>query len=319
LKKVFRIQKLRSLQPTAIKSVLKGQSQIVVLATGSGKSLCYQLPAVVLGGTTIVISPLIALMQDQVKALVDKGIEAAVISSGNGQSHNTDVMERLLGRPLRKTKKPAAPLKHLTLVYVTPEQVQTNRFREILSELKQKNRLALFAVDEAHCASQWGYDFRKAYLRLDYLRETFPDVPCIACTATATSKVIKDVQKILKLQNCPCHIGSFDRPNIFYKVRYKDLLDTTTPGGALGDLVKFIKKEHQRSRERGVPCSGIVYVHTRAETSEIASRIHEETSISTVVYHGGMKAEERNRVQRSWSSGEADSKCVKPTIFPAII
>ena len=148
MKEVFRIQKLRNLQADAIKCVLQKQSQVVVMATGGGKSLCYQLPAVVLGGTTIVISPLIALMTDQVQALNDKGIEAAVISSSNGERKNMDVMERLLGRSLRARKKPSGQLKPITLLYCTPEQIQTDRFRSALRELNEHNRLTLFAVDE---------------------------------------------------------------------------------------------------------------------------------------------------------------------------
>lgn len=179
MKKIFNIEKLRFLQPKAVKCALQRQSQLVVMATGGGKvrgddvdtyemdvicdrlsllfsfflaqSLCYQLPAVVLGGTTIVISPLIALMQDQVAALLERGIEAATITSANGERQNLDTMERLVGRSLRnRQKKAVQSFKHITILYVTPEQVQTNRFRDILSELNKKKRLSLFAVDEAH-------------------------------------------------------------------------------------------------------------------------------------------------------------------------
>lgn len=283
------------------------------MATGGGKSLCYQLPAVVLGGTTIVVSPLIALMQDQARGLTEKGVEAAVISSTNTTKQNDEIMERLLGRILRAAPKsksaaqqPKQSLKHITIVFVTPEQVQTNRFRDVLSELRAKNRLALFAIDEAHCISSWGHDFRKAYMRLNYLRDTYPDVPLIACTATATPRVIHDIKTILRLESSPCHMGSFDRPNIFYKVRYKATLDANSrTDGAKGDMVRFIQQQHKRCADKQVKCSGIIYVHKREDTTMIASLIRRETGIVAEAYHGGLKKAERMRVQQSWTTGEA--------------
>ena len=199
MKEVFRIQKLRYLQPMAIKCALKRKSQLIVMATGGGKSLCYQLPAVVLGGLTVVVSPLIALMVDQVQACQSKGIEAAVISSSNGERANLDTLERVVGRSLRPSKKNSSQSAHrpISLLYCTPEQIQTERFRNIMVEVHQQKRLSLFAVDEAHCLSSWGHDFRPAFRKLGWFRETFPDVPCMACTATATRKVIDDVRCLM--------------------------------------------------------------------------------------------------------------------------
>ncbi len=194
LKEVFRIPSLRYLQPVAIKCALKRKSQLIVMATGGGKSLCYQLPAVALGGLTVVVSPLIALMVDQVQACLAKGIEAAVLSSSNGERVNLDTMERVVGRRLR-AKASSSSLRPITLLYCTPEQIQTERFRNIMMEVHQQKRLSLFAVDEAHCLSSWGHDFRPAFRKLGWFRETFPDVPCMACTATATPKVIEDVSR----------------------------------------------------------------------------------------------------------------------------
>lgn len=308
LKDVFGIGKLRNLQPHAIKCVLKQQNQILVMATGGGKSLCYQLPAVAMGGTAIVVSPLIALMQDQVEALRNKGISAAVLSSVNGVRANQEILECLLGRRIRKTKSkkpPAAdqPLKPITLLYCTPEQLQTGHFREALIEVNKQKRLSLFAVDEAHCLSSWGHDFRPAFRKLCWFREIFPDIPCIACTATATPKVIKDIQTILKLSDARCHVGSFNRPNISYEVRYKDVLDTLTFDGANGDLMRFIKKQHQDHAECGTPCSGIIYVHKREETSQLALSIRKQTGIAAAGYHGGLKDAERSRIQAEWTNG----------------
>ena len=314
---IFHVKELRFLQPQAIRTLLKHRrSQVVVMATGGGKSLCYQLPAVVLGGTAIVVSPLIALMHDQVQSLVDKGVAAAVISSSNGEKHNNQIRERLLGRSLRvkaSKEQQQPPLEHITLLYVTPEQVQTDRFRDILAELHKKKRLSLFAIDEAHCLSSWGHDFRKAYLQLDYLRRTFPAVPLLACTATATTKVLEDIRTTLLLQDCPCHVGSFDRPNIFYKVKYKDTLDAALGkpdgggGGAAGDLAKFVlQQKEQCAKDNTSAFSGIVYVHTRVDTADLAFQLRTQAKVTALAYHGGLKPAERTQVQEDWTSGKCE-------------
>jgi superfamily II DNA/RNA helicase len=142
-------------------------------------------------------------------------------------------------------------------------------------------------------------------MRLSYLRDSFPEVPLIACTATATAKVLEDIKTALRLEKSPCYIGSFDRPNVFYNVRYKDSLDNLSSGGASKDLVSFIQKQHARCAKRNIKCSGIVYCHTRADTASLANAIRKETGIKTESYHGGMKADERSRVQHSWTTGES--------------
>ena len=142
-------------------------------------------------------------------------------------------------------------------------------------------------------------------MRLGYLRETFPDVPLIACTATATTKVIEDIKRVLHLESSPCYIGSFDRPNIFYKVIYKDVIDAESMEGSRGHLIRFIQKQHERCDSSGAKCSGIVYCHTRAETTDLAMAIQKQTRIGAEAYHGGLKVHERNRVQHAWTSGES--------------
>jgi bloom syndrome protein len=142
-------------------------------------------------------------------------------------------------------------------------------------------------------------------MQLGYLRETYPDVPLMACTATATPAVLRDIKKVLLLEKSPCHVGSFDRPNIFYKVKYKDSLDAIRPGGAVGDLIDFVKKQHKKEDDASQLCAGIIYVHTRQDTMEIANTIRQRCGIATVAYHAGLKVDERNQAQENWTSGEA--------------
>ena len=192
-------------------------------------------------GVTIVICPLIALMVDQVRGLCERGIEAVLISSGQKASENTKILERLVGKAkmqelggktTKKNKKGEVAVpkeKEIKLVYCTPELVTKDRFRGVLTELYRRGKLALIAVDEAHCLSTWGHDFRTAYRELSWLRESFPDIPCIACTATATEKVISDIRKVLLMEdNGDVHISSFNRENIYYEVRYKESMTVRT-------------------------------------------------------------------------------------------
>lgn len=309
MKNIFAIDSLRNLQAAAVECALRRQSQIVVMATGGGKSLCYMLPATVLGGVTIVISPLIALMVDQVQALNDKGVSAALISSASGARHNKEVMERLLGRtskaPKKKSKNPPN-LKPITVLYGTPELCQTDRFRKVLFELHEQNRLALFAIDEAHCLSTWGHDFRPAYRKLQWLRTSFSNVPFIVCTATATSKVIDDIRSVLLLKRgeVPLHIGSFNRPNISYEVRYKQSLDAMSVNGAMGNLVELVREQHAAAAKDCRPCSGIIYVHKRQDCEALAKEITKKIGIRAAAYHGGLRDFQRSQVQRQWTCGE---------------
>lgn len=308
MKRIFSIDQLRSLQPLAIKSVLEGKCQILVMATGGGKSLCYQLPATVLKGVTVVVSPLIALMVDQVQALKSKGVQAEMISSANPASHNQWVMDRLVGRSEKQPKKsaPKAPLQPLTMVYVTPELVQSDRFRTILLGLHKRSGIAQFAIDEAHAVSEWGHDFRPAYRKLGWLRTKFPDVPCLACTATATPKVIKDIRDTLDMKEgkVPCHLASFNRPNLSYEVRYKDSLNAVKTNGAMENVIEFIKQQHKETEEQSRKCSGIIYVHKRQDTAVLAHQISKHAGIRAAAYHGGMKDGDRKQVQSEWMRGD---------------
>jgi superfamily II DNA helicase RecQ len=240
LQTTFQVQALRNLQPQAVRHALDHKSCIIVMATGAGKSLCYQLPAATLPGLTLVISPLIALMTDQVMALNQKGIRAALLSSSNTTAENNAVMAHLHAMASQQPQPPGTatpthtppPLK---LLYCTPELIATDRFRSTLKSIhNNKNKhatlsLSLFAFDEAHCLSTWGHDFRPTYRKLSWLCETFPKVPVMACTATATPKVIQDIRACLRMTRettYPCLKGTFNRPNITYVIKYKDTLDS---------------------------------------------------------------------------------------------
>lgn len=323
LNQTFKISNLRNLQPQAIQCALRRQSQIIVMATGGGKSLCYQLPAAVLPGITIVLSPLIALMIDQVHGLNERGINAALLSSANAEKENIHVMQRLVGRKVdedksqskkKKTNKESTttttttitpPVKPIKLLYCTPELVETTRFRAILTDLYKRNQLSLFAVDEAHCLSTWGHDFRPAYRKLSWLRTSFPEVPCMACTATATPKVIQDIRDNLMMKEgeVPCHLSSFNRDNISYEVRYKDVLNAFNSRGDILDLIYVVKQQHGAAAKAGVPCSGIIYVHKRNDTEKLAREIFKETGIRAAAYHAGLKDKERKETQRKWTDG----------------
>ena len=269
LQQTFQLDSLRKLQPIAVRSVLEGKSQLIIMATGGGKSLCYQLPALVLQGLTIVISPLIALMTDQVNALHSKGIHADFISSAKTAAENKTVLDTL--KQMAGLKKKEKKVKKLKLLYVTPESMQTARFQKVLKALNQAKQLSFLAIDEAHCLSTWGHDFRKAFLKLSWFRDEFPHLPVMALTATATDTVIQDIQKILKFgKNDLLHKSSFNRENIEYIVKYKDHMGDVE---AMNDMISTIKKQHTKEKKNGAPCSGIVYVHKREDTLMISSQL----------------------------------------------
>lgn len=192
----------------------------------------------------------------------------------------------------------------IQLLYVTPELIETERFRTILTNLYRSNRLHMFAIDEAHCLSSWGHDFRPAYRKLTWIRTAFPNVPIMALTGTATSKVVLDIREILQLdKSVPCVMGSFNRSNISYEVRFKDSLNATNGGeGAISDLISVVKDQHQRHQNQ--PCSGIVYVHKRDDCHSLAKQISKATGLNCLPYHAGLKDAERDSTQRKWTSGE---------------
>jgi ATP-dependent DNA helicase RecQ len=238
LREVFGYEHFRGSQADIVDHVIAGGDALVLMPTGGGKSLCYQLPAIVRRragqGVTIVVSPLIALMHDQVGALHEAGVEAAFLNSSLGYDEAADVERRLMAG-------------ELTLLYAAPERVNTPRFLSQLDTLNSRGRLALFAIDEAHCVSQWGHDFRPEYRALTVLHERWPRVPRIALTATADALTREDIVERLQLQAARQFVSSFDRPNIRYRIAEKK--------DPSAQLLRFIEEEHEGDRRRRRCCA----------------------------------------------------------------
>ncbi|KAG8059242.1 hypothetical protein GUJ93_ZPchr0002g23732 [Zizania palustris] len=277
LKQHFGYSGFRGRQLDAIEAVLSGRDCFCLMPTGGGKSMCYQIPALVKSGIVLVISPLIALMENQVASLKSKGIPAEFLSSTQTSHNKQKIHEHLdSGNP------------SLKLLYVTPELVATSGFKAKLTKLYNRGLLGLVAVDEAHCISSWGHDFRPSYRKLSSLRNQFPDIPILALTATAVPKVQKDVISSLCLRNPVILRASFNRPNIFYEVRYKDLLDDTYSD--ISDLLK----------SSGNVCS-IIYCLERAACDDLTIHLLQQ-GISCAAYHAGLNSKVRSSVLDDWLS-----------------
>ena len=264
LQQVFGYREFRGDQREIIESAIQGKDSLVIMPTGGGKSLCYQVPALILDGTGLVVSPLIALMQDQVAALHELGIEAGFLNSTQSLEEQNDVRRKLGSGELK-------------LLYIAPERLNTEQTRELLQELS----LSVIAIDEAHCVSQWGHDFRHDYLRLGELKSLFPGVPRLALTATATSRVREEIVSGLELDNPKRFVAPFDRPNIRYQVRPK--LDPRR------QLLDFL------SAHRGE--AGIVYCLSRRKTEQTAEWLREQ-GFDALAYHAGLDANVRRTHQR---------------------
>jgi len=272
LQEVFGYGEFRGPQQAIIEHVVQGGDALVLMPTGGGKSLCYQIPAIARQnaghGVTIVISPLIALMHDQVGALLEAGVSAAFLNSTQTFEESSQLEAQLLANKL-------------TLLYAAPERINTPRMKSLLTSLHERGLLSLFAIDEAHCVSQWGHDFRPEYRSLSLLHETFPDVPRMALTATADALTRQDMIERLKLEEAREFVSSFDRPNIRYTIVEK--LDATR------QLLRFIQTEHHNE-------AGIVYCQSRKRVEEIAGML-EEAGIKAMAYHAGFDAKVRQQRQ----------------------
>ncbi|MDX2174261.1 MAG: ATP-dependent DNA helicase RecQ [Bacteroidota bacterium] len=274
LKKYWGFNQFRPLQEDIILSVLSKKDTLALLPTGGGKSLCFQVPGLVLGGTCLVVSPLIALMNDQVHNLQKKGIAAVAISA----AMNFKEIEVALNN---------AALGHVQFLYVSPERLQNKDFKQKLSYLP----ITLIAVDEAHCISQWGYDFRPSYLNIADVRNYFPEAPIIALTASATADVVEDIQLKLNFKNSKVFRQSFTRKNLRYVVQLEE--------DKINRLLKLIKN---------IGGSGIVYVRNRKKTEAIA-QILKQQKISSAAYHAGLTYSQRQNIQQHWIDNHTQVIC----------
>lgn len=272
LRRYWGYSEFRPLQGRIVGSLIAGRDCAVVMPTGGGKSLCYQLPAVVSGKTAVVVSPLIALMKDQAAQLEDMGIPAAALNSQSSWPEQQDIMRRAAKGEYR-------------LLYLSPERLLRGDFVEFLARVP----LAFFAIDEAHCISEWGHEFRPEYRQLRRLRELFPDHPIAAFTASATKRVRHDILDQLGLRNPDKYIASFNRPNLNYQVK---LCDGKTQSRLL-----------MAAAEAYAGSTIIVYAPTIARVTETVAFL-ESNGVKAVGYHGKMDAEERIRNQELWMSDE---------------
>ena len=265
LQKKFGYESFRLNQQAAIECVLKQQDCVVLMPTGGGKSLCYQIPSLMLDGLTLVISPLIALMKDQVEAMKSYGVEAAFLNSTQTAKEQVEVFQAVRSGKLK-------------LLYVAPERLlqSGDQFLDFLKSIK----VSLFAIDEAHCISSWGHDFRPEYIKLGKLKKEFPNLPIIALTATADKLVRQDISERLNIREARVFVSSFNRPNIYYSVEPKK--------NYYPKLINFLKKRRDES--------GIIYCLSRNSTENLAEDLRAE-GFSALAYHAGLDKETRDQNQ----------------------
>ena len=268
LERHFGFTSFRPHQEEIVRDILAGQDVLAILPTGGGKSLCFQLPAVVQAGLAVVVSPLVALMKDQVDSLAARGIPATFLSSTLAWG---EVQERLRGAREGRYR----------LLYVAPERLLMPGFLAALGDMDVR----FVAVDEAHCVSQWGHDFRPEYRRVAELRGRFPEVPIVALSATATARVRADIAETLRLREPRRYVASFDRPNLLYRIEAKS--------GAFQRLLGFVRRYTGQS--------GIVYARSRKSVDQLADRLRRE-GVNAAPYHAGLDARRRDRTQEAFLS-----------------
>lgn len=280
LKSVFQISSFRGLQETVINCTLSGKDCIYVAATGSGKSLVFQLPALISSGITLVVSPLLSLMEDQTMQLNQLGISAIVLNSTTSKAD-----ARLASLAM------VDPNASLKLIYVTPEKLaKSNYFMSQIEKMYLAGRFSRLVIDEVHCCSEWGHDFRKDYSLLHLFKRQFPETPILGLTATATPRVLLDIKKMLNIPKCQVYKGSFYRPNLVYEIRATSVKDNTP------DLVDLITGRFYKQ-------SGIIYCLTIKDTEDVASKLN-TLGVSCHAYHAQLDMKDRSSIQKRWYDGE---------------
>ncbi|KAM9704800.1 ATP-dependent DNA helicase Q1 isoform 1-T3 [Menidia menidia] len=282
LKDTFQLDKFRPLQLRAINLTLAGRDLFLVMPTGRGKSLCYQLPAVCSEGFTLVVTPLVSLMEDQTMYLNSIDVSAVMLNASSSKENTKAAMAGMTD--------PKSPIK---LIYVTPEKIAKSKM--LMSRLEKAykaNLLSRIAVDEVHCCSQWGHDFRPDYKLLGILKRQFPKVPLLGLTATATSSVLKDCEKILCVKQPITLTASFNRTNLYYEVRIKDADHDVS----INDIASLIKGKYKDQ-------SGIVYVFSQKDAESVSAEL-QKREISAYPYHSNMDPSDKSRVHRKWASNK---------------
>lgn len=273
LKEYFGYDSFRPLQKEIIQSIFEGNDNLVIMPTGGGKSICYQLPALLLEGITIVVSPLISLMKDQVDGLTTNGISAAFLNSSQSETEQQDIFAKIDEGAIH-------------LLYTAPESLS------YLEPIFNRQKISLIAIDEAHCISSWGHDFRPAYTNLGYLKNRFPTVPMIALTATADKATREDIVNQLNIPNAIQHIASFDRKNLKLEVR--------PANNRIQQITNFITK---RSAE-----SGIIYCLSRKTTEQVAEKL-QNVGFNAIAYHAGISHEQRSQIQEDFINDTCQIIC----------